>query len=71
MQKTSQQTQESVSSETWFDKVMEGSRQALLENKRKYPRLDLEHYEATGEFRSLAPVLPPDATKADYRESVP
>ena len=65
MQKTSQQTQESVSSETWFDRVMEDSHQALLENKRKYPPLDLEHYEATGEFRPLAPLPTPDPTKAD------
>jgi len=63
MQKTSPQTPESASSENWFDKVIEGSRQALMEGDRKYRKIDLEHYNATGNLRHLPLAPAEDATK--------
>jgi len=43
---------------------MEGSRQALIENKRKHPIIDVEHYKATGEIR-YAPLLPAEDTSKE------
>ena len=69
MQTTSQQMHESESSDfkTRVDRIMEASRQALLEADRMYPKpapVDMEHFRATGIMRDLVPEQE-DTSKAD------